>query len=111
MVHLQTNSDVLLSISKKVKDQRIRLRLTQKQLAFEADVSLKTLVNFEQGHNLSLLNFIGILRALKSIDQLNLIMPEPTINPLDYLKKNKLVQRVRTKRNSNNQPWKWEDES
>lgn len=111
MMHLQTNLDVLHAIGKKVKDQRIRLRMTQKQLAFEADMSVKTLVNFERGRNVSLLNFIAILRALKSIDQFHLIMPEPTINPLDYLKTNKTVKRVRMKKNSLNMQWKWEDES
>jgi transcriptional regulator with XRE-family HTH domain len=111
MMHLQTNSEILHTIGKRVKDHRVRLRLTQKQLAFEADVSLKTLVNFEHGHNVSLLNFIAILRALKTIDQLNLIMPEPKINPLDYLTKNKLVKRVRYKRIGKTQTWQWGDES
>ena len=111
MIHLKTNSEILLIIGKRVKEQRIRLRMTQKQLGIEADVSVKTLVSFEQGHNVSLLNFIAILRALKSVDQLNLILPEPPINPLDYLKKEKLVKRVRIKQSAENKPWKWADES
>lgn len=111
MIHLKTNSEILLIIGKRVKEQRIRLRLTQKQLAIEADVSVKTLVSFEQGHNVSFLNFIAILRALKSVDQMNLILPEPPINPLDYLNKKNLVKRVRSKHRGENQSWKWADES
>lgn len=111
MMMFKTNSDILIEIGKRLKQQRISLRLTQKETASEANVSLKTLVYFEQGHNVSMLNFISILRALKSVDQLNLILPEQLINPLDYLKKKKLIKRVRSNRNIDDLPWKWADES
>lgn len=110
MNHLKTNAEILKVLGKRAKDQRIRLRMTQKELAYEADISLKTLVNFEQGQSVSLFNFIAILRSLHVFDQLNHLLPEPPINPLDYLNEKKPLTRVRNKRVSQNRPWRWGDE-
>ncbi len=84
---LSLNQDILLDIGRRIKMQRINQNLTAKKLSVISGVSLRTISGFERGEkNISLINFIEILRALKLLNHLENLIPElPLISPLEMV--------------------------
>lgn len=81
------NQDILLDLGKKLKQHRLNLNLTAKELANKSGVSVRTITGFERGEkNISLLNLIELLRALRLLNNLSELLPElPVINPLELI--------------------------
>ena len=67
-----TNSDMLTLLAQRVKEYRLAARMSQKELAEQSGVSQTTISHFEQGvsRNLTLANFISLLRALGQEERL-----------------------------------------
>ena len=88
-----TNSDILLLLAKRLKDYRLAARMSQKELAEKSGVS-----HFEQGvnRNLTLGNFISLLRVLGLEQRVVEVMPELPMSPMALRKIEKLIpKRVR----------------
>ena len=70
-----TNSDMLTLLALRVKEYRLAARMSQKELAEQSGVSQTTISHFEQGvsRNLTLANFISLLRALGQEQRLPII--------------------------------------
>jgi len=87
--------------------------ITQQAFAELAGVSRPTIARLELGHSTTLANWIRVLRALKLVDHLERLVPEPPISPIQQLKTQK-QQRVRASRASEAaEPaarWQWGDE-
>ena len=93
-----TNSDMLALLAARVKEYRLAARLSQKELAELSGVSQTTISHFEQGvsRNLTLANFISLLRALGQEQRLADILPELPIPPMALRESEKLIpKRVR----------------
>ncbi len=79
-------------------EQMRRLRLTrnldQRTTAEKAGVSEKSLRNLEAGRGSTVETLLRTLKALDSLDLLQSIAPEPTVNPLELLRGTKLRQRA-----------------
>ena len=93
-----TNSDMLALLAARVKEYRLAARLRQKELAELSGVSQTTISHFEQGvsRNLTLANFISLLRALGQEQRLADILPELPIPPMALREIEKLIpKRVR----------------
>ena len=93
-----TNSDMLALLAARVKEYRLAARLSQKKLAELSGVSQTTISHFEQGvsRNLTLANFISLLRALGQEQRLADILPELPIPPMALREIEKLIpKRVR----------------
>ena len=93
-----TNSDMLALLAARVKEYRLAARLSQKELAELSGVSQTTIRHFEQGvsRNLTLANFISLLRALGQEQRLADILPELPIPPMALREIEKLIpKRVR----------------
>ena len=73
-----TNSVMLTLLAQRVKEYRLAARMSQKELAEQSGVSQTTISHFEQGvsRNLTLANFISLLRALGQEERLPEILPE-----------------------------------
>ena len=87
-----TNSDMLTLLALRVKEYRLAARMSQKELAEQSGVSQTTISHFEQGvsRNLTLANFISLLRALAEI------LPELPMPPMALREIEKLIpKRVR----------------
>ena len=66
---------------------RIQLRLTQAELANNANISLSSVQNLERGGGSSLSTLIRVVRALGRTDWLELLAPdEPKISPVKLLR-------------------------
>lgn len=93
-----TNSDFLLLLAKRLKDYRLAARMSQKELAEQSGVSQTTISHFEQGvnRNLTLNNFISLLRVLGLEQRIGEVMPELPMPPMALWKIEKLIpKRVR----------------
>ena len=93
-----TNSDMLMLLALRVKEYRLAARMSQKELAAQSGVSQATISHFEQGvsRNLTLANFISLLRALGQEQRLAEILPELPMPPMVLREIEKLIpKRVR----------------
>lgn len=94
------NSDILATVAKRVKEYRLAARLSQRELAQQSGVSYTTISHFEQGKNpnLTLNNFISLLRCVGMETRMLDVLPELPITPLALREINKLIpKRVRRK--------------
>ena len=83
-----TNSDMLTLLALRVKEYRLAARMSQKELAEQSGVSQTTISHFEQGvsRNLTLANFISLLRALGQEQRLaELPMPPMALREIEKL--------------------------
>lgn len=93
-----TGHDLLMLFAQRVKEYRLAAQLSQKELAALSGVSQATISHFEQGvnRNLTLGNFIALLRILGLEQRLMELMPELPMQPMVLRKIEKLIpKRVR----------------
>ena len=96
-----TNQDIILMLSKRIKEYRLAARLSQKEMAEKSGVSLATISHFEQGvsQNMTINNFISLLRVVGMENRLNDLLPELPMPPLALKIINKYIPKyVRRKK-------------
>lgn len=94
----KTNQDILNLLALRLKEYRLAARLSQQELAEKSGVSKATISHFEQGvnQNMTLNNFISLLRVLGMENRIEEVLPELPIPPLALKQINKLIpKRVR----------------
>jgi putative transcriptional regulator len=109
---LASSSQVEKAICQRIDQIRISRNITQKQLAREAGVSLKTITRLENGEGVTLNTFIRVISALGLISNLEMLLPDPSLQPLQLINnsaKPRLRARPKTDK-SKNKNWKWGDE-
>ena len=97
-----TNQDIIALLSKRLKEYRLAARISQKEMAERAGVSLTTICHLEQGtnRNITLNNFISLLRVVGMEQRLNDLLPELPMPPMALKQINKYIpKRVRRSRN------------
>jgi transcriptional regulator with XRE-family HTH domain len=91
-----SNGDILKEIGKRIKDYRFGQKLTQRELSEQAGISLFTVAQMERGKSVSFNNLLAVLRILKLLDNLETLLPEICVSPVELLKlKGKTPQRIR----------------
>lgn len=85
IVNLSDRS-ILEELTRRVRQRRLNLNLTQEQVANQSGLHKQTIKNFESGKNASLLTFIQILRVFGDLESLNQFLPDPGISPIQLLK-------------------------
>jgi len=81
-----SDEQVSQELTKRVRQRRLNLNMTQEELANNAGVHVQTIKNFESGSNAKLITLIQILRVLKDLDALDKFLPDPGISPIELLK-------------------------
>ena len=81
-----SNPAVLVKIGQRIKETRIRQHITQEELATASGVSPLTVANIEKGKSVSLLLFISVLRSLGLLENLEQLVPEIRISPIELKK-------------------------
>ncbi len=95
-----TNYDILQTLAQRVKEYRLAARMSQRELAQKSGVSYTTISHFEQGKktNLTLGNFISLLRCVGMERRMLEVLPELPVPPMALREINKLIpKRVRRK--------------
>jgi transcriptional regulator with XRE-family HTH domain len=74
---------------------RLAKNLDQITTAEKAGISEKALRNLEAGRGSTVESFLRVLKALDSLDGLELLAPKPSVSPLALLRSSKGRQRAR----------------
>lgn len=84
-------------LGKRFKEYRMRLNLTQKDVAEQSGIGLTTISKFESGTagNLSLSTVITLLKVIGRVNSLDDLMPELPESPYLIRKKETKAQRIR----------------
>lgn len=80
------NNEVLELIGKKLQEYRVSKNISQKQLAEITGVSRSRISDIENGSPSSLVSLIEIMRALKILDNIELLIPAVVKSPREILK-------------------------
>lgn len=129
----QADAAVLKELGGRIARYRLHRGLSQDTLAHEAGLSLNPVRRIERGESVQTASLLRVLRVLGLLDNLDVIVPEPTISPMRLLKQQG-NERQRAPRQSNRpgakaaavgsgaashpdspnrktkQPWTWGDE-
>jgi len=104
---------VLKGIGHRIAQYRLNQDKTQAALAQEAGVSNRTMARVEQGDSVQASSIIRILRALQLLENLDTLIPEPALSPVQQLKmQGRRRQRASSKSvdSKKGEPWSWGDE-
>ena len=106
-----TEEALLLELGRRLAQERLRRNLTQEALAEEAGVSRATIRRLESGQSTQLGNLIRILRALRLEGNLDVLVPEPTLRPLESLeragKERQRASSPREEERTDTEGWRW----
>ena len=103
----------LKELGSRIARYRLNKNLTQAMLATQAGVSTPTIQRFEQGKSIQIANFIRILRTLNLLDNFDLLIPEPSISPIQQAKMQGKIRRRASSQSGNQDQstdWSWGDE-
>lgn len=81
-----TDKQILEVLAVRLKDHRIRKHYTQKELAQKSGVSLHSVQKIEQGKSVSMDIFLAVLRTLKLLNNLEVLVPDVGLSPIQLLK-------------------------
>lgn len=94
------NIEIMETLATRIKEYRLAARMSQRELAEQSGVSYTTISHFEQGKNpnLTLNNFISLLRAIGMERRLYELLPQLPVPPMALREINKYIpKRVRRK--------------
>ncbi len=77
---------ILREIGRRLKQKRLDKNVSQQKLAESAGLNRATVSEIEQGNPFAMLTFIQILRALDALEELDSLLPDPGISPLQLAK-------------------------
>lgn len=107
----------LKELGSRIARYRLNKNLTQDTLAREAGVSKQTVHRVEHGHSIQVSNLIRILRALRIVENLEALVPEPAISPIQQVKMHGKERRRASsssakpgRKTPRKTPWSWGDE-
>lgn len=86
------------ALGERIRQLRIRVGLTQAELAERANTGIRAVRNLERGEGTTLETLIRALHALGAEDDLKAIAPKPSISPMAKLRGLKHPRRVRRAR-------------
>lgn len=92
------SADIVKALGKRFKEYRVASQMTQVEVSEKSGVSLPTIKRFELGltYNITMGNFIALLKAIDYADGLEEILPEMPISPYAMAKlEEKKPKRVR----------------
>ena len=106
---------ILKELGSRLARHRLNRNVTQAALAVQAGVSTPTVQRIEQGSSTQVANLLRILRALKLLDNLEALIPEPAVSPIQQARlRGKLRRRASSLPAGIREPapeWRWEDDA
>jgi transcriptional regulator with XRE-family HTH domain len=115
LTNFLTDAAVLQELGRRLARHRLDKNVSQAKLAREAGVARRTVQRLEGGESVQLTSFLRVLRVLGLAANAELLVPEPTVSPMEMLR---LQQQRRQRAGSSKAPspdepssWTWGDES
>lgn len=103
----------LTELGTRIARHRLNKNMTQQALAMEAGVSTPTIQRLENGASTQLSNFVRVLRALNLLEQIDRLVPEPAVSPVQQAKMSGKVRQRASHSSKVEEPapqWSWGDE-
>lgn len=93
----------------RLKEYRLAARISQREMAEKSGVSLTTISHLEQGlnRNITLNNFISILRVLGLEQRLSDLLPELPVPPMALKQMNKYIPKRVRRSNHDKESWRF----
>ena len=109
---MRSPASLLEETGRKLERLRLSRNITQSDLAQDAGVSLRTLRRLESGEGATLDSFIRILAALKLQQNMDLLIPNPRIRPIERVRTGgRERQRARSAKTvRHGTKWRWGNE-
>lgn len=109
---IASSNQIEVALCKQLKNLRLSRNMTQEKLAEETGLSTRTIYTLENGFGVSLDTFIRVLIALNIQHNLEVLLPDPEIKPVEIVKrKRREIKRASTARTEQNDTiWVWGDE-
>lgn len=104
--------EILKELGARIKQERIKMNITQDRMAEVTNLSRRTISNLENGADVSLSTLIEVLRLLGHLDGFDLLVPEASIRPSDIAYQIKPRKRASSfvAESIGDNEWKWGDE-
>lgn len=101
---------LLKEVGRRIAYMRISARMKQEELASKAGMSRYALSRLENGGGgIRIDSFLSVLRALNVLNKLSVLLPEPTLTPIQVAelanREPKIPKRVRTARSRPGKAW------
>ena len=108
---LATSQQIETALCNRLENIRLARNMTQMQLAEEAGVSLRTIGRLEKGQGISVDTFIRALIALGIHQNLEALLPDPTVRPIERIdtrgsERKRARPSIAAKESA---PWSWGD--
>jgi transcriptional regulator with XRE-family HTH domain len=97
-IRFKSPAELQIELGKRVRQLRLSRNLDQRTTAEKAGISKATFRNLEAGRGSSVETLLRTLKALDYAEGIEILAPEPTVNPLALLRTSAPPQRVRRKR-------------
>lgn len=109
---IATSDQIEAVLCKRIESIRLSRNITQEQLADEAGVSIRTIGRLEKGQGVSMDTFIRVMIALRIQQNLETLLPDPTVRPIERIGLDAGERkRARPTKSKNELPtWSWGDE-
>lgn len=108
---IATSGQIEAALCKRLEGIRLSRNITQAQLAEKAGVSPRTIGRLEKGQGVSVDTFIRIMMALGIQQNLEALLPDPVVRPIERIGiSGGERKRARPVRSSDERPtWSWGD--
>lgn len=104
MLEFRQDHEILDDLGKRFRNTRIVKKLTQKDIAEKAGISLDTIKRLERNGYVSLGNLVKICRVLDLIQTIDALFPAAEFSPKDAFYQNKMSKRVRHRKTTKREP-------
>jgi len=96
-------SELQEELGRRIGRLRLSRNLDQRTVAEKAGITRAALQNLEAGRGSSIQTLLRTLKSLNYLDGIEILAPEPMVNPLALLRSSKQPQRVRRPRRARKQ--------
>ncbi len=96
--NLATEIEIIQILSTRLRKYRLTKNMTQKELAFAADVGFSTIQRLENGQSVSLDSFVKIVMALGAVQELSPLFFKKMSSIADLEQDYQLKQRQRVRK-------------
>ena len=111
MIDDMNDEALMQEVGRRIAFLRRSSQIKQEELAEKAGISRYALSRLENGAGgIRLESFLSVLRSLNVLNRLSVVLPEPTLTPIQLVELEKksegaLPKRIRTRRSSSNRLW------
>jgi transcriptional regulator with XRE-family HTH domain len=97
-LRFKSPAELQVELGRRIRQLRLSRNMDQRAAAEKAGIARAALQNLEAGHGSSVQTLLRTLKALNYLEGIEILAPEPTVNPLALLKTKKPPQRARHRR-------------